>query len=408
MMASKGLLVVKYGGSVLDGGSAIRRAAEAIKREHTRGKRIVVVVSALKGFTDELLSAAEAISPNTPPDVIDHIIGLGEEQSVRLMAAALRTIGVDAVEATPNSPSWPIVTDENHGNAEPILEECRSNAELRLKPLIERGRVPVVCGFVGRSLSGKITTLGRGGSDTTAALLAQCLGAEELVLVKDVEGIYSADPHKVEDAVPLETLEAWDAHLLASNGSKILHSKVFMNKNDGLPIRIASSSGSLGEGGTVIRGNVPNLILEQYDKPVLKVTVIGDVMSNPESLARISKIIGDWGGKTLSSMCDDRASTFYVDGAPVKVLNGLHSHIKCTDDLRAVSGVENQVMIVLRGRGIDDAGGLLEKVVGHLSSMGIDTHGSMMGNSSIRLLVDWDNREKSSQLIEEELGKRLR
>ena len=181
-----------------------------------------------------------------------------------------------------------------------------------------------------------------------------------------------------------------------------------MNKNDGLPIRIASSSGSLGEGGTVIRGNVPNLILEQYDKPVLKVTVIGDVMSNPESLARISKIIGDWGGKTLSSMCDDRASTFYVDGAPVKVLRGLHSHIKCTDDLRAVSGVENQAMIVLRGRGIDDAGGLLEKVVSHLSSVGIDTHGSMMGNSSIRLLVDWDNREKSSQLIEEELGKRLR
>lgn len=127
--------MVKYGGSVLDGGSAIHRAPEAIKKERSKGTHIVVVVSAMKGVTDKLLSAAETISPNIKPDVIDHIIGLGEEQSVRLMSAALRTIGVDAVEVTPNSPSWPIITDETFGNAEPILDECKGMAELGLRPL---------------------------------------------------------------------------------------------------------------------------------------------------------------------------------------------------------------------------------------------------------------------------------
>ena len=171
------LLVVKYGGSVLDSGTAIRRAAEAIREELGRGSRMVIVVSAMKGVTDQLLSAAGEISPDIPREVVDHIIGLGEEQSVRLMASALKSMGVDSVEVTPHTPSWPIVTDGNYGDAEPILEECESRAELGVKPLIERGQVPVVCGFVGRSLDGNITTLGRGGSDTTATLLARCLGA---------------------------------------------------------------------------------------------------------------------------------------------------------------------------------------------------------------------------------------
>ena len=98
-MASEKLIVVKYGGSVLEDGLAFRNAAEAVKAEYERGTGVVVVVSALRGVTDQLLSVAEDISPDTPRDVIDHIIGLGEEQSARLMASALKGMGVDAVRA---------------------------------------------------------------------------------------------------------------------------------------------------------------------------------------------------------------------------------------------------------------------------------------------------------------------
>lgn len=400
---SKRLIVVKYGGSVLEGGSAIRRAAEAIQRERAKGRHIVVVVSAIKGVTDMLLSAAEAISPNTPPDVIDHIIGLGEEQSVRLMTAALRSVGVDAVEVTPNSPSWPIVTDETYGNAEPILEECKDRAELGLKPLMKRGKVPVVCGFVGRSLSGKITTLGRGGGDTTAALLAYCLGADELVLVKDVEGICSADPHKFKDARPIEALGAWEAHLLASTGAKVLHSKVFKYKPDDLRVRLVSNSGILDEGGTVIRGTVPHLKVETYERPVLKVTIVGNIITNPEALTRISQRISDNGGKILSLTGNELATTFYIDGPPRGVLGDVHSLVTSINDVKAVSQSEKLALTILKGRGIDNVVGLIQKVISPLSSPGIDIYGMLIDHSSIGILVNWEKREETSQFIKEAL-----
>jgi aspartate kinase len=191
------LLVVKYGGSVLRDGSGIRVAAQQVKTEIERGNRMVVVVSALKGVTDQLIEATESINPNTPKFVQDHIIRLREEQSTRLFTSALELLGVSSEEFTVDSPGWPIITDDVFGNAEPILEECRRAVSLGVKPLLDRGITPVVCGFVGRSLNGMVTTLGRGGTDTTATVLSQCLGADELVLVKDVGGVFSADPNLV-------------------------------------------------------------------------------------------------------------------------------------------------------------------------------------------------------------------
>lgn len=399
----KKLLVVKYGGSVLEEGPEFRRAAEAIKREYEAGRHIVVVVSALRGFTDRLLSAAEAISPDTPPDEIDHIIGLGEEQSVRLMAAALRAVGVDAIEVTPNSPSWPIVTDEAYGNAEPILEECRSRAELGLRPLIKRGKVPVVCGFVGRSLSGKITTLGRGGSDTTAVLLAQCLGADELVLVKDVDGIYSADPNKVKDARPIEALEAREAHLLTSTGAKVLQSKVFQYKPDDLQIRIVSKNGVLNEGGTVIHGDLPRLDVGIYERPVLRLTALGDVISKLDTLGSISKKIMEAGGKILSLMGEEMAATLYVDGDSMGVLNGVHSLVGRTDHVKALSESENLALVTVRGGDRDNPLGLIQRVVIPLASKGVEVEGVFIGHSSISVLVNWDKREESLRVVKESL-----
>jgi len=189
------LLVVKYGGSVLNDGAGIREAAAKVKTQVENGNRVVVVVSALRGATDKLIEAATAIHPEVPRSVQDHIIRLGEEQSTRLFASALELIGIRAEEFIVDSPGWPIITDDCFGDADPIIEECRKAVDLGLMPLLNRGVTPVVSGFVGRSINGMVTTLGRGGTDTTATVLARCLGADELVLVKDVGGVYSADPH---------------------------------------------------------------------------------------------------------------------------------------------------------------------------------------------------------------------
>ncbi|MFB0543576.1 MAG: aspartate kinase, partial [Candidatus Bathyarchaeia archaeon] len=324
----------------------------------------------------------------------------------RLMTAALRTIGLDAVEVTPDSPNWPIVTDENYGDAEPILEECKSQVKLGLRPLLERGKVPVVCGFVGKSLSGKSTTLGRGGSDTTAILLANCLGADELVLVKDVAGIYSADPRKVREAKPLKGLEAEEAYLLASTGAEVLHSKVFKYKPDNLKIRIVSHNGKLTEGGTVIQGIIPNLQVESYRRPITMITIVGNAIDNPEILTQISQIIKERKARILSLTVDNRATILYVDGDPIEVLRKAHTLVRSTDYLKAVSDFEDLALIVIRGRGLGATPGMIQKVTTPLADKGINIYGLLTNftHNSIGILIKRDREPEALESIKQILG----
>lgn len=399
------LLVVKFGGSALDSGLAIRRAAESVEQAVDSGDHVVVVVSAIKGFTDQIISLAEEISDDTPPDVIDYIIGLGEEQSVRLMTSALISQGVDAIEVTPNAPSWPIVTDENYGNAEPIMKECRRAVELGLMPLLERGKTLVVCGFIGRSQSGRITTLGRGGSDTTAVILANCLEADELVLVKDVEGIYSTDPRKVDDAKLLEAVTAWEAKLLASTGAKILHDKIFRYKPEGLNIRVVSRNNSLEEGGTVVGGTVPELKVEVYGRPVMKITVLGNLLSDPDILTQISQGVKER-VETQFLKALDNVTVLCVNEHDKTFLERLHSLTGNKDQVKAFSVEEGLAFIKTWGYYLDDVTGSINKIHEALSSNGIEVHELITGQSLIGVLVDWDRRELCSSLLRESLGRR--
>lgn len=398
-MAPGKLIVVKYGGSVLEDGLAFRKAAEAIKEEYEKGVRVVVVVSALKGVTDQLLGAAEVISPETPREVIDHIIGLGEEQSVRLMTSALRSVGVDSVEVTPHSPSWPIVTDETYGDAEPILEECRSGAELGLKPLMERGQVPVVCGFVGRSLRGKFTTLGRGGSDTTAVILARCLDADELVLVKDVGGIYSSDPKMVEGAKHIKALTAMEAHLFSSDGAEVLHSKVFRYKPADLNVRIVSIDQSLEGSGTVISGTVPDLWVEAHERPVTRLNIICGSPSVSAVLIQVSKKVGEAGGEILSLKGAGRSLTAWVDGPP-GIIAAVHSLVEETDYIKAVSGTSGEALITLVGTILDIPGKMIPKILDLLASRGILARDINTGPSTVGILIDWERRLEALDSLE--------
>ena len=406
MLDSEKQVVVKFGGSVLEGGSAILRAAEAIKRESSLGHKILVVASAMKGTTDKLLSMAKTISPDISTEATDHIIALGEEESVRLMTAALKSLGLDAVEVTPNSAYWPIVTDETFGDANPLLDECKKRTEEKIIPLLREGKIPVVCGFVGRSFSGKTTTIGRGGSDTTAVLLANCLGAEELVLVKDVAGIYSADPDKVLDAKPIEGLEAEEAYILSSTGAKVLHSKVFKYKPEELKIRIVSNNGKLTEGGTVIHGKVPDLQVESYKRPIIMITIIGNIFENPEALTQISQGIMKKDAKILSVVVDERAVILYVDGDPLEVLREVHSLVNPKNNLKAVTDSEGLSLISIKGRDLGATPGMIQKVTTPLADKGINIYGLLTNftHNSICILVKSERAIEALKSIKNVLG----
>lgn len=229
------LIVLKFGGSSLADAQRICRAAERVAAEVRAGHQVVAVVSAQGDTTDELLQTAAQIAQTPEGREMDAYLAAGEQLSAGLMAMALGELGYPAVSLT----GWQagLLTDGTHGNARVLgLRHDRIRREL------DRGKIVVVAGFQGADALGDVTTLGRGGSDTTAVALAAFLKADACRIYTDVDGIYDRDPRIYPDAVRYDTID-YDAMLrLAREGAQVLHDRsVELGKAYGVPIRVLSS-----------------------------------------------------------------------------------------------------------------------------------------------------------------------
>lgn len=371
------LLVVKYGGSVLRDGETIRQAAEQVKAETIKGNHVVVVVSALKGVTDELIKATKAIHQDPPRNIQDHIIRLGEEQSTRLFTSALELMGVHAEEYTVDSPSWPIITDECSGDAEPIMTECRKAVMLSLKPSLDRGVTPVVCGFVGRSQNGLVTTLGRGGTDTTATVLSRCLGADELVLVKDVGGVFSADPLLVQSSLKLNEISAKDAYLLSNNGAKVLHDKVFRHKNPELPIRIISETDALTETGTTVTGELPDIEIKVSTELIHEASLIGENAIKSQVVCEAVERITAIGGIIHGVRAEEHKLSICFTHDALTALKTLHELV-AHHGVKAISLKENLRRITIQGKALEPVNAKLPLLLGHVYRLQADSVGIVL------------------------------
>ncbi|NIN52508.1 MAG: aspartate kinase [Nitrososphaeria archaeon] len=357
----------------------------------------------MSSVTDRLYEEARKAAPGISPEKMDSILSLGEEHSARLLAAALVDQGLEAVAVGPLSPQWPIFTNGAFGDADPILDLCRRKARENILPLVEEGKIPVVCGFLGREASGRITTLGRGGSDTTAVLLAGCLGFDEVILVKDVKGFYTADPRLVDTASQLESLDADEAYYLASGGAKVIHNKALRYKPPKLKIRIVFGDESLFDGGTIIEGDFPDLEVEVHGEPVTMITVVGDEAAEPGNVNLIAEKTKESGGKIMSMGTVERALIIYVEGGLAEVLNSIHDLIREKKVAKAVSALEGIAMITVRGKNLETAPGLIQKISIPLTESGINIFGLMTIHSSIRLFVSWEVKDKVTSLVKEVL-----
>ena len=233
------LLVQKFGGTSVADVERIQAVARRIAACRQAGHDLVIVVSAMGHTTDELTGLARAISGNPPQREMDMLLATGEQVSIALLAMALQAIGVPAVSMT--GPQVGILTESTHGRAR--ILDIRTD---RLRRLLEEGHVVVVAGFQGtsNSLSGvaEITTLGRGGSDTSAVALAAALGADACEIYTDVPGVLTTDPRKVPDAQLMETVTCNEMLELASLGAAVLHPRaVEIARNYGVPLRVRSS-----------------------------------------------------------------------------------------------------------------------------------------------------------------------
>lgn len=209
------LIVHKYGGTSMGSVERIRNVARRVAKWHAAGHRMVVVPSAMSGETNRLIALAREIQAQPDPRELDMIASTGEQVSVGLLAMALKAIGVDAVSYA----GWqvPVKTDDAYTKARiTSIDDARVRADL------DAGRVVVVTGFQGVDPSGHITTLGRGGSDTSAVAVAAAMGAEECLIYTDVDGVYTTDPRIVPEARRLERITFEEMLEMASLGSKVL------------------------------------------------------------------------------------------------------------------------------------------------------------------------------------------
>ncbi len=229
------LIVQKFGGTSVGSPERIEQVAEKVAKFRAAGDDVVVVVSAMSGETNRLLSLAKQVCTRPSLREMDVMIATGEQVTIALLAIALNKIGVPAVSFT--GAQVPIVTDSAHGKARILsIDETKITAQLNA------GKVVIVAGFQGVDEQGNITTLGRGGSDTTAVALAAALKADECQIYTDVDGVYTTDPRVVSRAQRLERITFEEMLEMASLGSKILQlrSVEFAGKYN-VPLRVLHS-----------------------------------------------------------------------------------------------------------------------------------------------------------------------
>jgi aspartate kinase len=250
------VIVQKYGGSSVASVQKLREVAERVMRTSRAGHQVTVVVSAMGKTTDELLAMAKQVSPNPPRRELDMLLSAGERISMALLSMALRELGGDAISFTGSQSG--IITTDRHVDARIIeVRPSRVHAELA------KGKIVVIAGFQGVSRNKEVTTLGRGGSDTTAVAMAAALDADYCEICSDVDGIYSADPRVVGGARRIGTLSYEETQEMAEAGAKVLNAQaVEFAKEKGIAIYARATSGPLpgpdpSSDGTVVARSAP-------------------------------------------------------------------------------------------------------------------------------------------------------
>jgi aspartate kinase len=288
-----GLIVQKFGGSSVADAEGMKRVAARIVATKKAGNQVVVVVSAMGDTTDELIELANAVTPIPQGRELDMLLTAGERISMAVLAMAINNLGFEALSFTGSQAG--VITDSVHGKAR-IIDVTPG----RIREAIDGGAIAIVAGFQGISQDTKdITTLGRGGSDTTAVALAAALEADVCEIYTDVDGVFSADPRVVSSARKLKTVTYEEMLELAAAGAKVLHLRcVEYARRFNLPIHVRSSF-TPNEGTWVVENHPDGGTMEQaiisgvaHDKSEAKVTIVG-VPDRTGVAARIFQAVAD-------------------------------------------------------------------------------------------------------------------
>jgi aspartate kinase len=355
-------------------------------------KEIIVVVSAMGKTTDSLLNTTSQIGDVSDQDYAE-LISMGERVSARFFCSALRTQGANAELFDPCNDNWPLITDSNFRNAKPDMEKTTERARKFIAPLLGN-TIPVVCGFIGKDPEGRITSLGRGGSDTTALVLAKCLDADEVILVKETSGVLSADPKIVSGARALNKLDIREMFDLAQGGAKIVKPEALRYKQPNQMLRVVDfSSGNLAVGGTEITGSLsPNASETQSRQDLIAVNVVCDV--NAKNLSAVFLALSQKPIYGVSS--GSRSITVFTsDGNIGEVIRKLHG----VQGFKAVSHRENVAMLQVSHPTFIESPGGVAALSTALSRQGINIIEVTTSKATINVFIEENQLNKAKDAI---------
>ena len=402
-------IVVKFGGSSLADYERLSKAVASVVKEAKLGRQIAVVVSAMGKTTDILMNTAKNTSNGKlQKHELDDILSMGERTSVRIFSAALRNNGVESRYFDPLDSDWPIVTDTAFSNANPLLEECKNRIRENVLPILEKGTIPVIAGFVGRTLDGKITTLGRGGSDTTAFILAEALSADEVVLVTDADGIMSGDPKVVSNPRRLAEIDVNTLVGLADSGAKFIHSKALKYKPKDINARVINhAAGDLTGEGTIIKGALATELGVDmgYPSQIAEITILGhNLAANPEIMLEITEKAKAQSTLLGMSTSTNSAILYLSEEKNIdQLFNETHKTILKHEEALAMAVKKGLVFLKISGVGLEETHGIIGTLSETLSQNSINISGILTIASSILVFVDWNERENALRLIKHAL-----
>ena len=394
------LVVQKYGGSSVADAESIKRVAQRIAATKRDGHDVAVVVSAMGDTTDELIDLANQVSPLPPARELDMLLTSGERISMALLAMAIANLGHEARSFTGSQAG--VITDDSHGKAR-IIDVTPG----RIRGALDEGLIAIVAGFQGVSQGSKdVTTLGRGGSDTTAVALAAALGADVCEIYTDVDGIFTADPRIVPAARRIPDISYEEMMEMAACGAKILHLRcVEYARRYGMPIHVRSSFSN--KTGTWVKDSIEGNTMEQaiisgvaHDRSEAKITVVGVPDKVGEAATIFSTLADaeiniDMIVQNVSAAATSRTDISFTlprtDGQTAMAsLNKIKERIGF-DSLR----YDDQIgKVSLIGAGMRSHPGVTAKFFGSIADAGVNIE--MISTSEIRISVVVDQDDVDS------------
>ncbi|MEN6627651.1 MAG: aspartate kinase [Candidatus Sumerlaeia bacterium] len=395
-----GIIVQKYGGSSVADVERIRAVAGRVIEEVDNGHQVVVVVSAMGKTTDKLLKMVAEITERPDPREVDMLLSTGEQVTISMLAIMLQSMGRKAVSMT--GPQVGILTDSAHRRA-----RIRSiNAET-MKKALNKGKVVIVAGFQGATDDGEITTLGRGGSDTTAVALAAALKADRCDIYTDVDGVYTTDPRVVPTARKLKSITYDEMLELASLGAKVLHSRsVELAKNFNVPLQVLSSFNH--EPGTMVVKEyhmMEDIVVSgvAFNRNEAKISILGV----PDTPGMAAKLFGCLGATAVDVIiqnvaADDRNDiSFTVNRDELVQARELSEKFAAEVGARGVTTDDDIGKVSVVGVGMKSHSGVAAVMFDALAKQGINIEQITTSEIKISVVIRRGDIDRAVQAIHE-------